>query len=241
MGSSSDEFPICEDGRPQEIAKFELVEDLPLTLGITIDTSGSMFESLGEAQRAAVGFLENIITPRDRCFALAFADKPALLMSAPPTSARWPSAGEPGGQRLDVAPRRHRHQPLLLPRRPRPPRPGAALGRRGHLELAGFDEALEYAKRSGVLGLHHRAQHRPGRRRCARKLEKLAEETGGRTFYIKEAAELRSVYNEIERELRSQYLVAYNSDQQSDPALYREVEVDVKGGYKARTIKGYYP
>ncbi len=74
-----------------------------------------------------------------------------------------------------------------------------------------------------------------------RKLEKLSTETGGRTFYIKEAVELAKVYGEIERELRSQYLVAYNSDQQAESGKYHEVEIKVRGGkLKARTVRGYY-
>ena len=74
-----------------------------------------------------------------------------------------------------------------------------------------------------------------------RKLEKLSTETGGLTFYIKEATELARVYGDIERELRSQYLVAYNSDQQGAGGQYHEVEIKVREGkLKARTIRGYY-
>jgi VWFA-related protein len=104
-----------------------------------------------------------------------------------------------------------------------------------------FDEALEYAKRSGVaiytIGLNI------GRTDVSvrGKLNKLAEETGGRTFFIRAAEELRRVYAEIEREFRSQYLLAYESDQRGDRTSYREVNVEIDGGNKARTIKGYYP
>lgn len=241
-GLEREEFQIWEDGRPQEIAKFELVENLPLTLGITIDTSGSMFESLGEAQRAAVGFLENIITNRDRCFALAFADKPALIMER--TSDVGAVAGALESLVADGSTSLHDAivTSLYYYRGVR--------GRRAMVLLSDgedtsssleFAESLEYAKRSGVavftIGL------RIGKADIGirRKLERLAGETGGRTFYIKEASELSLVYKEIERELRSQYLVAYNSDQQGETGQYHEVEVKVRGGkLKARTIRGYY-
>jgi VWFA-related protein len=241
-GLQAGEFGIWEDGRPQEIAKFELVEDLPLTLGITIDTSGSMFESLGEAQRAAVGFLESIITPRDRCFALAFADKPALLMG------RTSDVGAVAEvlENLVANGSTSLHDAIVTSlyyyRGVR--------GRRALVLLSDgedtsssleFEEALEYAKRSGVsvfsIGL------RIGKSEIGvrRKLENLSTETGGRTFFIKEASELTQVYEEIERELRSQYLVAYNSDKQSEAGEYHEVEVKVRDGkLKARTIRGYY-
>ncbi len=243
-GVTPAQFEVFEDDRPQKIAKFELVEDLPMTLGIVIDTSGSMFSSLGEAQRAAIGFLENIITPKDRTFAMAFADRPVLLM--PRTS--------------DVGAVAERLQDLIAY--------GATSlhdavvtslyyyrgirGRRALVLLSDgedtassieFKDALEYARRSGVaiysigLGI---GKSQVGVRR---KLEALSSETGGRAFYIKQAAELVETYAEIEEELRSQYLVAYNSDQSaSQNEEYRRVEVRVRGGkLKARTIRGYYP
>ena len=237
-----EEFQVWEDSRPQEIAKFELVENLPLTLGITIDTSGSMFESLGEAQRAAVGFLENIITPRDRCFALAFADKPALLME------RTSDVGAVAQvlNNLVANGSTSLHDAIVTSlyyfRGVR--------GRRAMVLLSdgedtssslGFAEALEYAKRSGVSVYSIGLKIGRGDVGVRRKLEKLSTETGGRTFYIKEAVELVKVYEDIERELRSQYLVAYNSDQQSEAGKYHEVEVKVRAGkLKARTIRGYY-
>lgn len=242
-GLVADDFKVWEDGRPQDIAKFELVDNLPLTLGITIDTSGSMFESLGEAQRAAVEFLDNIITPRDRCFALAFSDRPLLLMprtsDVGAVSERLENLSANGSTALHDA----IVTSLYYYRGVR--------GRRALILLSdgedtasslGFAEALEYAKRSGVsiytIGL------RIGKLDLSvrRKLENLAQETGGRTFFINEAVELAEVYDEIEQELRSQYLVAYSSDQDSDKDTYREIKVEVKNGkLKARTIRGYYP
>ena len=241
-GLTAADFQIWEDERPQEVAKFELVEDLPLSLGIAIDVSGSMFESLGEAQRAATEFLENIITPKDRCFALAFADRPSLLM---------PRTSDVGAvaerlQDLSANGATSLHDAIVTSlyyyRGIR--------GRRALILLSdgedtasslGFAEALEYAKRSGVsiytIGLRI-ARTDFGIRN---KLNNLAEETGGRVFYIGEANELVGVYDEIESELRSQYLVAYGSDQPGEKGKYREIEIKVRGGkLKARTIRGYY-
>ncbi len=241
-GLEKTEFEVFEDGRPQDVAKFELVENLPLTVGVTIDTSGSMFESLGEAQRAAVGFLENIITPRDRCFAVAFADRPALLME------RTSDVGAVAGALENLAANGSTslHDAIVTSlyyfRGVR--------GRRALVLLSDgedntsaleFEESLEYAKRSGVVVFTIGLRIGKADIGVRRKLEKLSQETGGRTFYIKEAVDLASVYKDIERELRSQYLVAYNSDQQTEGGAYHEVEVKVRGGkLRARTIRGYY-
>lgn len=246
-GLEAKSFSVKEDGRPQEIVKFELVEDLPLSVGIAIDTSGSMYASLGVAQRTAIEFLNSMITPRDRAFAVAFADRPEMLMT------RTSDVGAINERLNDLVADGNTslHDAVvtsLYYYR-------GVSGRRMLVLLSDgedtssslqFDEALEYARRSGVaiytIGLNI------GRTDVSvrGKLNKLAEETGGRTFFIKAAEELRSVYAEIEKELRSQYLLAYESDQggssqDSDRDTYREVEVQVDGGYKARTIKGYYP
>jgi len=105
-----------------------------------------------------------------------------------------------------------------------------------------YRDALEYARRSGVMiytvGLHVGAMNMAIRN----KLTELSEETGGRAFFIKEADDLKEVYKEIEEDLRSQYLLAYSSDRPSPDGKFRTVEVKVKGGkLKARTIRGYYP
>ncbi len=239
------DFQVWEDGQPQEIAKFKLVENLPLTMGLALDTSGSMFESLHQVQNAAVGFLENIITPRDKCFALAFASKPVLLM--PRTSdvgamaQRLRSTVAAGATALHDA----IVTSLYYYRGIR--------GRRALVILSDgkdtsstitFREALEYAKRSGVaiyaIGLRidriDRAEFS-----VRRKLDNLAQETGGRTIYIRQASELETAYTKIERELRSQYLVAYSSDKSGEPGQYHKVTIQVKAGkLKARTMRGYY-
>jgi hypothetical protein len=66
--------------------------------------------------------------------------------------------------------------------------------------------------------------------------------SGGRVFYVSKAAELAGVYAEIERELRSRYLLAFQSGLQAGAGGYRQIEVKMrKPGLKARTARGYYP
>lgn len=239
-----EDFEVREDDRPQDIVKFELVEDLPLTLGITIDTSGSMIQALGEARRAAIDFLESMMTPKDRSFAVSFSDHVELVM---------PRTSDVGAvaqalEALNAVGSTALHDAVVTSlyyfRGVR--------GRRALILLSDgedtastipYRDALEYAKRSGVsiyaVGLDI------GRLdfEVRKKLSELADQTGGRAFFIRQAAELQGIYDEIERELRSQYLVAYNSDRPGSQAgEFREVEVRVKDGkLSARTIRGYYP
>jgi VWFA-related protein len=241
-GLAATDFEIFEDGHRQEIAKFELVENLPLTVGITIDTSGSMSNALYEAQKAAAGFLENIVTRRDRCFAISFSDRPVLLM--PPTNdveavkQSLEGLGAIGFTALHDA----LVHSLYYFRGVR--------GRKALILLSdgddtashvSFREALEYARHSGVviytIGLGVGGLNLGIRN----KLKDLSSDTGGRSFFISKAEELLSVYKVIEAELRSQYLLAYASNQKAEQGTYRTVEVKVKKrGYTARTARGYY-
>ncbi len=243
QGLGVEQFQILEDGRKQKISRFELVEDLPLTIGITIDTSGSMIEALGEARRAAIDFLSQIVTPRDRSFAVRFSDRPELMM--PRTSDVGAVAQTLEG--LVASGSTALHDAIVTSlyyfRGVR--------GRRALVLLSDgddtsstipFREALEYARRSGVaiytigLGI--------GRLELGvrNKLSELSQETGGRVFFVGKASELEGVYDEIEKELRSQYLLAYSSDRPgAGESDFRTVEVKVGGGNKARTISGYYP
>ena len=105
-----------------------------------------------------------------------------------------------------------------------------------------YKDAVEYARRSGVaiytIGLNISMLDAGIRG----KLDELAQATGGRTFLSSKPEELPGIYKQIETELRSRYLVAYNSTETSGRPGFRPVEVKVKkGGLKTRTARGYYP
>ena len=106
----------------------------------------------------------------------------------------------------------------------------------------GFQDALEYARRSGVaiytIGIDIGTKEADARM----KMERLASETGGRHFFIEQAGDLKRVYAEVEADLRTQYLLTYQSASEGKGKKYRTVEVEVKRpGLKAKTLKGYYP
>jgi VWFA-related protein len=240
---TKEEFEVLEDGRKQRLSKFELVDDLPLTVGFAVDTSGSMVSALPEAKRAALEFLRSVMKPRDRAFALGFSDQPYLLM--PPTSDV--SALEQTLTGLRSVGWTTLHDAVVT-----------ALyyfrGLRGQRALillsdgddtasgVPFPDALEYGRRSGVgvysIGLEVDRLDMSIRR----KLSQLSGETGGRAFFISKAEDLAGVYRQIEDELRSQYLLAYTSDRPAGDGEYRKIEVKVRGGkLEARTTRGYYP
>ena len=72
-------FKVFEDGVLQQVEGFEYVKNLPLSVGLLIDTSASMLESLPEAQQAALKFLDYTIGEKDRAFLVSFDNEPYLL------------------------------------------------------------------------------------------------------------------------------------------------------------------
>ena len=241
-GLAAEDFEVSDAGKPQKIAQFERVENLPLQLGIAIDTSFSMASDLTEAQRAAAGFLHNLVTPKDRCFALSFGGRPALLM---------PLVDDVEAVSLSLEGLRAYGRTALY---------DAVIsslyyfrGQRGQRALVvltdgedtgsstSWEDALEYARRSGVtlyaIGLNVSGMNLDIRG----KLSTLAESTGGRVFFIGKADELSGAYDQIEEELRNRYFLAYNADQPADENGLRQIDVRAKRGLKARVSRGYHP
>ena len=242
-GLEAGELRVIDNGKPQQIARFEQVRELPLTLGLALDTSGSMNESLGEAKHAATDFLAAVMTPRDRCFAVGFSGRPSLLMPLTPDA----KALESAFRDLPALGNTALHDALvyaLYQYRGIRGRKALVVLSDGEdtSSLVPFPDALAFAQRSGVaiytigLGI-------PGTSFGIRaKLEKLAGETGGRVFFIDKAEELGGVYDEIERELRSQYFVAFTPDPPPQEGERHTIEVEARGGkLQARSARGYTP
>ncbi|MEO8196988.1 MAG: VWA domain-containing protein [Thermoanaerobaculia bacterium] len=237
------DFEILDRGKPQKIDKFELVRDLPLAVGLVLDTSGSMQESIGEAKHAASDFLRGVVRPTDRCFAVGFSDRPRLLMPLTPDV----QAVQLAFRDLPAMGNTALHDALvfsLYQLRGIRGRKAIVLLSDGDdtSSLVPYDDALEFARRSGAavytIGLKVGAAQLAIRG----KLEKLASETGGRSFFVSKADELDEVYGAISRELRSQYLLAFAPDPPGKEGVFSTVEVKAQGGkLKTRAPRGYYP
>lgn len=242
-GLGPDDFKVYEDGKEQTIRRFELVRDLPIHAGILLDTSTSMTDRLQEAEEAAMHFFQIVLTPKDRACLMTFNDEPQLVVRF--TNSVEVLAGGLAG--LVAEAETALHDSLIF-----------ALyyfsgikGKRALILLSdgedssseyGFDETLEFARRTGVaiyaIGLSIPTKEVDVRG----KLQRLCSETGGSCFFVDRAAELKGVYTKIQEELRSQYLIAYQSGQAADEDRFREVELEVlRPGLRAKTMRGYYP
>ncbi len=238
------DFRIFEDGVEQTITHVGEHVDLPVRLGIVIDTSGSMADTLPTVQRVVMGFLRDLLRPRDRAFIEVFSDRPDLLASFT----------------ADFETLEHALLALY------PDRATALYdsiitglfqfsgvsGRRAMVLLTDgddtasrndFDAALGYAQRMGVTIYTIGVDLPPTKVMTRFQLNRLSSATGGRAFFVDRNSKLERIYAEIERELRAQYLLAYTSTSDRPPDELRRIEVRVDFGQrvKVRTIHGYYP
>jgi Ca-activated chloride channel family protein len=244
-GLGKDDFTVLEDGAPEQIRRFERVTDVPIYAGILLDTSASMSEGdrLTQAVQGALGFFDKVITPKDRAAVITFSDQPTLAVRF----TNQPAVLAGGLAGLTAAGNTALYDSLIYALYYF----GGVKGKRAIVLLSDgkdegshytFNDALEYARRSGVaiytVGISLSVQNQDVRL----KLSRLADETGGRFFFIERAKELEGIYDAIQKELRSQYLLAYQSSKEGNDDKFRTVEVKVaKPGLEAKTVKGYYP
>lgn len=244
-GLGKDDFTVLEDGVPQQVRRFERVTDVPIYAGILLDTSASMSngDRLGEAVQGALGFFDKVITPKDRAAVITFADQPNLAVRF----TNQPSVLAGGLAGLTASGNTTLYDSVIYALYYF----GGVKGKRAIIILTDgkdegshytFNDALEYARRSGVaiytVGIDLSTQSADIRL----KLSRLADETGGRFFFIERAKELDGIYDTIQKELRSQYLLAYQSSKEGNDDKFRTVEVKMKKpGMEVKTVKGYYP
>jgi Ca-activated chloride channel homolog len=240
-------FQVREDGVAQRPVRFTEVRDLPIHIGLLLDTSGSMEDLLGETQGAVRDFLDRALQPKDRVALVTFNDRPRLTVELTGDRQALDSAlttlQAAGGTALNdglvfmlyyLTGIRGQRAVLLLSD--------------GADESSRFTEeaTLELVRNAGVTVYTIGLKGAAGSRRARRHLERLAEESGGRAFLLEDPTQLTTVYQTIEEELRSRYFLAYQST--NDKALedgggdFREVRVEVEGsGLTATTMRGYVP
>jgi VWFA-related protein len=238
-GVEQKDFTVTEDGAHQEIARFERVTDLPIHATVALDVSASMEGSIDQARQAALQFLQETIRPKDRAAVVLFNDRPTLTTKF--TNDHTKLAAGLAGIKAERGTSLYDTIVFSLYYN------NGIKGQRAVLLLSDgkdegsrftYEDALEYARRAGVtiyaIGL--------GGDVDKKKMEKIAEETGGRYFEAGGTAQLAGIYATIEKELRSQYLIAYQSTNTSGSTDFRTVELKVgKSGLEAKTMRGYYP
>ncbi|MCZ6725998.1 MAG: VWA domain-containing protein [Acidobacteria bacterium] len=241
-GLTREDFIVRENGVPQDVRRFERVFDRPVHVGILLDTSTSMLEELPEAEKAAKTFFERIIRPRDRATVITFADQAQVKV---PFSSDLELLAA-GLDDLEAEGETTLYDSLAFSLYYF----GGLEGKRAIVVLTdGADsmsrfslaEVIEFAQRLGVAVYAIGVTSGTRDFESQSGLRRLATETGGSSFFIERARELEGAYERIEAELRSQYLLGYQSTS-TVPGVFRRVEIEVAvRSLSVQSIPGYYP
>ncbi len=249
----SETFAVYEDGVKQQLTFFNR-SNLPIALSILLDTSASMEDKLQTAQDAAVGFIKKL-RPQDFAQVIDFDSRVSIAQSFTASvpdleqAIRKTAAG--GSTSL------HNAIYISLKELKKIQARSADDVRRQAVvvlsdgedtsSLVSFDEVLELAKRSETaiyaIGLRGRGPDhvRGAFNEADFVLRQLAQETGGRVFFAKNANELAGIYEQINNELSSQYMLGYQSRNPKRDGAWRRLVVRVtEPGATARTKQGYY-
>ena len=240
---SQEDVTVEEDGVEQSLTRFEFVQELPVHAGLLIDTSTSMEGDIEKVRAAAERFVEGFVRRQDRVTVMSFDtrtqnrigftnDKEDLVQALAGLEASGSTAlYDATVYALSYFDGITTQRALLL-----------LSDGEDETSLFDFDRTVEVARRSGVaifaIGLGKAAQDRGSRRT----LTTLSEETGGRAFFIDSVDELDRIYAEIDQDLRTRYLMVYQSTSDKPENEFRAVKVKVKRrGADVRTMSGYYP
>ncbi len=238
------EVHVFENGKPRKISSFAAGSNLPLSLGLLIDHSGSMKPRMKATKSAALEFIKRIVKAQDRAFVAGFAFDATRVA---------PFAGEitllerqieslaeaEGGTSLYDAIitglyrfRSVGGQKALI----------VLTDGEDTTSRIAYDELLAYVRASRVPLYFIAVGGGLGDLLLPAAIKSLAAETGGKVYTARRASDLAGTYQQLEAELRSQYLVSYYSESSSRDRTYRRVDVRIdRKNAKVRTIRGYIP
>ena len=257
-GLKMDDFQVFEDGQPQEITNFSADSNLPITLGILLDTSGSESFMLSAEKDAGSRFLERVMRKGDLAMVMTFDTDVDLLadftedrsrldrainraqINAPGSGAiiaqgPLPSSGSGGTDFYDAV-YLAAHDKL-----------SSEAGRKAMIILTDAEDtgsrlrlqdAIEAAQRTDTVVHILLVAADVGDQGVAKK---LTDETGGRMIVVRNEKNLEQAFDQISEELRSQYTISYVPSNKAHDGGYRKIRLDMKNkDYSALTRRGYY-
>jgi len=266
---TKDDFTIAEDSKPQTIKYFTAESNLPLTLGIMIDSSGSQRNVLDMEKEVGGAFLKQILTDKDEAYVISFDISVDLLQDFTRDTRRLQAAlnkakinsdftgGIPGmgggpvptqnapGTLLYDAVYLSAHDMLAK-----------EVGRKAMILLTDGEDEGSRLKLKDAAEAAQKADAIVYVLLCADRgfyggfgmgytgeaeMRKLTEETGGRVINVgNKFDKLRDAFDQIANELRSQYNIGYTSTNTKMDGSYRKIEIKSKQNYKIQARAGYY-
>jgi Ca-activated chloride channel family protein len=240
-------FQVFEDGQPQQIKTFRR-EDIPVSLGILIDSSGSMRDKRPAVNAAALN-LVRASNPQDEVFIVNFSDEYYLdqdftadLNLLKEGLERIDSRGGTSLYDAVIASADHLEK----------------FGKKGKKILLVVTDGEDNASRTSLEAAIRRLQDEEGptvytitilgeekARRAKRAMQQLALNTGGIAFFPEGVSEVDRISQQIARDIRNQYVIGYQPKRPRTDGGYRSVKVEAQAkGFRrlqVRTRSGYFP
>jgi VWFA-related protein len=264
---TKDDFEVYEDGKVQQPKAFTRETDLPLTIGLLVDVSGSQAALIETERAASYRFFADILRKKDMVFLISFGADTELLqdftnsasllrqglaelrLNAGTPQVMTPSTVPiPGGPRGTLL-----YEAIWLAAKEKL---RTEVGRKALVVITDgndvgsrikLEKAVEEAQRSdaiiyGVLFEDPRfTSAQFGGFSGEGPMRKMSEETGGRVFRVDRKNSLDDIYNLIQQEMRSQYALAYTPSNAAHDGSFRRIEIKPKNkDYKVQVRKGYY-
>jgi len=243
------DFAILDDHKPpQSIVNFHSETDLPLELGLLIDTSGSVRTRFDFEQASAISFLEQTIRPNfDRAFVMGFSSQSTLTQDFTDNTSLLRIGvhhlRNGGGTALFDAIYRACRTKLMKEPNEQPARRAIIVVSDGEDNQSEVREvqAIEMAQRAEVIIYAISTDDSGLVLRGDTVLQQLAEATGGRAFFPFKMKDVKTSFAAIEDELRSQYVVSYHPADFEADGRFRPIEITaLKKDLQVRARKGYY-
>jgi Ca-activated chloride channel family protein len=241
------DFTVFEDGKPQTINSFRR-EDVPVSLGIIIDNSGSMRDKRPAVNQAAINLVK-ASNPQDQVFIVNFNDEYYLDQDFTANITKLRDGLEKiesrGGTALYdavMASADHLKKNSKLDKKVLL----VVTDGEDNASRSSLERAVRFLQAEngpvvytiGLLGDEHA-------KRARRALQTMAEDTGGVSFFPKDLKEVDAISSEVAHDIRNQYTIGYKPTTPQSAGGYRTVKVEAKAAHHGklvvRTRSGYYP
>ncbi len=240
-------FKVYENGVEQTLKSFAR-EDVPVSVGLIIDNSGSMRDKREKVNHAALAFVK-ASHPQDEVFVVNFNDEAFLDQEFTGNQDLLQDALKKIDQRGGTAfydalsmsldhlkEKAKKDKKVLL----------LVTDGEDNASQMTFEKLLRKAQESEAaifaVGLLNEEERRAARR-TRRALTALAEATGGAAFFPRDLEEVDAIAKRVAADLRNQYILGYTPSNEAQDGSFRQVKVALVGpakGYTVRTRTGYY-
>jgi len=262
---TKDDLTVFEDGKQQTTKYFTRETNLPLTIGLLVDVSGSQETLIPQEKHAAGQFFDQVLKAKDMAFLISFGADAELLQDSTSSTKLLKRGLE--GLRLSTSVGGLHPGPVPTSAKQK----GTILydavylaandklknevGRKAIVLITdGMDygstyklkEAVEMAHKAdtmiySIYYVDQRGYYNRGFGASDGDLKKMSEETGGHLFHVGRNNSLDEIFGQIQEEMRTQYALAYSPTNESRDGSFRKLEIRPNDKtLKVQARKGYY-